>query len=103
MLAFHLPLTILNVNVETVFGGLIQVILFLLGLSVVVMVLIQGGKAFGLGNVLSGSRDSNLFSTTKSSFQEKRIVRVTFTLSIIFIGLMFITFILYSLKLITFL
>ena len=89
-------------TVPAIGGLIVQILLMILATSIVVVVLLQGGKAQGLGSTLTGARDSDLFDTVKESRPEKKASALTFTLIGLFIFLAFLALILLHFQVISF-
>lgn len=67
-----------------------EVILFLISVSIYITVILQGGKAQGLGGTLTGKSDSNLFQNIKPNHTDKMTFRITITLIFIFFTIGFL-------------
>lgn len=67
-----------------------------LGLTIIVVVLFQGGKIRGIGNAIAGTSDSSLFETHKDNYTKNFSVMLTSKLGIGFVVLTFAITILVS-------
>lgn len=61
----------------------LDVVLFILALILVVLVLLQGGKAEGASGAITGG-NMRLFSNIKERGAEKRVSQITMTIGILF-------------------
>ena len=61
----------------------------LIGITIIVMVLFQGGKIRGIGNAIAGTSDSSLFTTQKDNYTKNFSVMLTSRLGIAFVILTF--------------
>ena len=66
---------------------MIKVILLLVGLIVILLTMVQGGKTNGLSGALTGTDSLSLFAERKERGAEKILTRATFGFIVLFLAL----------------
>lgn len=69
---------------------MLEAILMIVAIIIILLTLLQGGKARGLSSAFSGSGDINLFQNAKERGPEKIMSNITLVMGIIFFILVII-------------
>ncbi len=88
-------------SVEQILGIALLSIDSFLGVILIIVVLLQGGKIRGIGNAITGTSDSALFGKIKKSEAQKFSIRLTWTIGTCFITFNFILLIFIKASIIT--
>ena len=88
-------------NAQQIIGIVLLCIDGVIAISMIIIVLLQGGKIRGIGNAITGTSDSALFGKIKKSESQKFSIRLTWTLGTIFIIFNFILLIFIKANIVT--
>lgn len=81
-------------DIQQIIGLLLVCIDALVGIIIIIIVLLQGGKIRGIGSAITGTSDSALFEKVKRSSSEKFSTKLTWFFCSLFLGLTFVIIIL---------
>ena len=81
-------------DAQTIVGYVLVSINAFVGIIIILVVLLQGGKIRGIGSAITGASDSTLFDKVKKSVSERFSTKLTWFLASVFIIMAFVIIIL---------
>ena len=88
-------------NVKLIFGYFFLSVDVIIGLAIVIIVLLHGGKIRGIGTAITGTSDSDLFEEEKQNITERFSSGLLWLLGFLFMTWTLITIILFKYSVLT--